>query len=513
MIISESVIGFNIGQFDTYDYLSKKTGTVTKDVVTVAEENEIDDVAPEKIATCKRENRYKVLGYLPIAGLYVGICRIKAAIYLDTPNKAGHIARGVVEIIGLGILLSIPDLIATGAILIEVMRNTRSFARLVRQSPLLVASFLFAGRIVQSDAISLIFSTLFRIGQRAGESVLSQPVWQRAIGGIRAAGIFGTLVATYHIVDNIRNIYDETINIEYFQNNPDLVPEKCSNRTRERTDAYLYLTHAVAWFIDSIATFTLALVQAGAIAKVAASWAPPTAIAAAILSPAIIWWNYRGIQRSKEIHGFLAKDLALLEETSKETDNTPLSWLRWELGNKSRKEGGHGDGTFYLRRHFEIINREKYSKRIIDIMGTYDSSKSVSSTRNNKALIIALQERLSKKIDSHKLMIVSAAIAMLGTILLFTGAGSILISFSILGFASFLGAAALWKDWRSVTKLEKEIDRLWEEAKKETPSHRANILFLSSNDGSGDDSALTRSPILPANGSLLQDFSLSHSSY
>ena len=64
----------------------------------------------------KKSNITKGLAYLPIVGLIIGIQRLILA--HQNPlltNKIKHIVRGTLESIGLGLLLLIPDLIATAA--------------------------------------------------------------------------------------------------------------------------------------------------------------------------------------------------------------------------------------------------------------------------------------------------------------------------------------------------------------------------------------------------------------
>jgi hypothetical protein len=65
----------------------------------------------------KIANILKVVGYIPLIGTLLGIARILRAAKTtkdDLPNKFNHIARGCVELLSLGFLLLIPDLILTG---------------------------------------------------------------------------------------------------------------------------------------------------------------------------------------------------------------------------------------------------------------------------------------------------------------------------------------------------------------------------------------------------------------
>lgn len=64
----------------------------------------------------KWDNFTKVAGYVPLVGSVMGIIRIAGT--ANTPssliNKKRHYARGCVELVSLGVLFVIPDLIVTG---------------------------------------------------------------------------------------------------------------------------------------------------------------------------------------------------------------------------------------------------------------------------------------------------------------------------------------------------------------------------------------------------------------
>lgn len=64
----------------------------------------------------KVANLVKVLGYIPLLGTLIGINRLARAVQADKndlPNRCNHIVRGCVELLSLGALLLIPDLILT----------------------------------------------------------------------------------------------------------------------------------------------------------------------------------------------------------------------------------------------------------------------------------------------------------------------------------------------------------------------------------------------------------------
>lgn len=56
-------------------------------------------------------NICKIFGAIPVlGGILVGIQRIKYALNNKLENKVAHIFRGILEILGLGILFTIPDI-------------------------------------------------------------------------------------------------------------------------------------------------------------------------------------------------------------------------------------------------------------------------------------------------------------------------------------------------------------------------------------------------------------------
>lgn len=60
----------------------------------------------------RKENTKKITGYIPVYGIWVGGNRIWDAVCLNpTPdNKFTLIVRGIIEIVGLGILLALLDI-------------------------------------------------------------------------------------------------------------------------------------------------------------------------------------------------------------------------------------------------------------------------------------------------------------------------------------------------------------------------------------------------------------------
>lgn len=61
-------------------------------------------------------NSMNLKGYIPVYGCKVGFDRIRKVVRLDSkdfPNKWAHFVRGCIELLGLGFLLAIPDLVIT----------------------------------------------------------------------------------------------------------------------------------------------------------------------------------------------------------------------------------------------------------------------------------------------------------------------------------------------------------------------------------------------------------------
>jgi hypothetical protein len=60
-------------------------------------------------------NIFNVIGYCPGAGVALGALRIYGAIKVDAPTsiKIANVIRGILEILGLGLLYFTPDVIAT----------------------------------------------------------------------------------------------------------------------------------------------------------------------------------------------------------------------------------------------------------------------------------------------------------------------------------------------------------------------------------------------------------------
>ena len=85
-----------------------------QEVTTQAEEQTHAILSQQKL--WKNGNRDKILGYLPVIGIFSGIQRfVKVSRFPEgyTKTKAQHVVRGIFEFLGLGFLLLIPDLIVS----------------------------------------------------------------------------------------------------------------------------------------------------------------------------------------------------------------------------------------------------------------------------------------------------------------------------------------------------------------------------------------------------------------
>ncbi len=73
-----------------------------------------ENVTKEPSNAYVQRNIRKVVGYIPVLGIFAGIGTIKESVnYKDQPYKALHILRAAAQIIGLGSLFLIPDLAKT----------------------------------------------------------------------------------------------------------------------------------------------------------------------------------------------------------------------------------------------------------------------------------------------------------------------------------------------------------------------------------------------------------------
>lgn len=326
-------------------------------------------------------------------------------------------------------------------------------------TPLLISLVQTIHRAIQFEKLTLIFTNLFRLGQGIGSNFTERPLWQRAVVILPCVGsVIGMGFGLYLAITSATEIYYEGGKKEADIKSAGL----CIDRRAVLKDAILYLVHAVAWLCDSIASFTLCLSQTHVVISTTIPiWAPFLSIAATCLAPALMLWNWRGIGHSKMLLEHLSRDLPLLNAKNRKRNiengqgELPLGWLDNELRDKIV-----GDGSYFLGRHFSIVNRENYALQIRYLIQQLKTEPN-NSTLQEKAerVVSGLQHRLIDKIMCHKLTILSTLIATIGTIVLCLG-GPLFLAIGLFLVASIIGCVTTWKEGRSVKSLQSTIDEV-----------------------------------------------------
>ncbi len=313
------------------------------------------------------------------------------------------------------------------------IRRDALYSKNARRIPVAIQLFKATFNAIKSQAFANLLQAMGAPGQMSGSSDwANHPEVNRMAGRARLFAVAAMIVSVYTIIEQIIEVKDEA----------------AKGRAREGIDASLRIVEAASVLGDSIGSFTLGLSMSGIVQASQALWATPLAGISTVFSIASLVLEYRGLEQSLEIRAKLNGSARVL------FGHKPLNWLRNELTNSEQR-----DGAFYLRRHFEVINREKYSAQILHI---------IDNQRNeHRALIDALQKRISDKISSHKLAITSLIIGLIAGFILFSPYLGIMAfaSLSVLGLSVAAVSAALacykyWRDYRSVHALETKIDEL-----------------------------------------------------
>lgn len=290
------------------------------------------------------------------------------------------------------------------------------------------------------EHVSNIFPLVASDNEKESSSIFARmarsPTIMKAGAGLKLGG--GAVVG----VSSIYGIIAESIEI---------VAEVKKGRVHESVDAGLRLVEAVGNLGESIASFTQGIAMLNP-AIGAVLWATPLGIASAALSSVSIAINVSDLLRSKKLS-------SKLDEKEEEV----LSYLEHELTNAKT-----GDADFFLKRNFEVINREKYSAQILHIIHSKENipDEAIPLEKHKvakKEMIGALKDRIKDKITSHKLAIAAAVIGLIGVLLLFCPfLGPVILG---LGLAFVLAASAISfgkyiLEYRSVHRLEKKLDEL-----------------------------------------------------
>ncbi len=323
------------------------------------------------------------------------------------------------------------------------LRGNRYYSPTVRGAPVVIQGWLAIARAIQSQALGLILSNIFRIGETGKHDFMKNHTIQRATGGMRCLCIVGAAVSTYFLIDSVASIRN------IFRHATARKTHSLRAQTNELKEARCTVMTSIAGILDSTASFGLAMAQIGVATSTAVAWAPYLSMAAAILAPFTLWGHWH----QKKVGDKILEDLTEIEK------NPPsLDWLKTELEDNTLG----GDGAFYLRRHFEIISREKYQAQILHIIKAEEAIESPDQqkiTKPKAELAEALRNRISNKIWSHKLKMISVAVSIIGTFLLYLG--PIFWAFGILGISALFAAIAFTKDRFSVNLLEKRISAIY----------------------------------------------------
>lgn len=316
------------------------------------------------------------------------------------------------------------------------IRRTLYYSKTARHIPIYTQATIALIKSIQSRAIH----RLFQAFTEAQNDHDSSNDWMASRSFLKVAGptrsIFagiGGIIALYDVIAQSIELKDEIR----------------KGRAVEGVDAALSIVKGVADLGDSIASFAMGLSMANPtqIPLSAISWAPPLAMISAVVSIASIALNYRGLTRSQQIAEQLERSAFQLRDDSEAAG--ALQWLRDELTDSTNR-----DGEFYMRRHFEVINREKYAAQVLHIIDHHELA-------DKQELVLALQNRIKDKIFSHKLAILSAIVGLIGiTIIFFPFFAPVVWGFGIVAASGLISMIKFVRDKRSVGRLEDTIDRL-----------------------------------------------------
>lgn len=211
-------------------------------------------------------------------------------------------------------------------------------------------------------------------------------------------------------------------------------------RTEEVITSAATMTYHIGLLGDAVASTANGLAMSGVIHAV--TWASPLAIASACASSIIIVVNLRAMKRSNEL-------LTLLEGGYSLQGKDMFRALEDELTDSKKK-----DGHYFLKKHFGIINYEKYSAQVLHVIR--------SGTANSKvALIESFKDRLRDKIACHKLAILSAIVGFIGiAILFFPVLGPALLAIGLLTCAALISFIRYIDEMKSIHTLQDRIDKI-----------------------------------------------------
>lgn len=323
----------------------------------------------------------------------------------------------------------------------EFQRHSLTIAA-TRNIPIVTQAGLAVIYFSQTSAPSLIFQAIHPQSAGAG-SVMNNPTLLHIAGRARILTAIEGIVALGTIIAEAVEIDDQIR----------------KGRTTERNDAILRLVEGVAYLGDSVSSVARGLGMSEMVSQSAVSWAPFLGIASFGLSSVSIVINARGWSQANGLLDQLntREDERTYTTTltqQKEIIQEQLKTLREEIENKD----GRHDGEYILQRHFEIIDRKKYAAKILRIIQNPHGEIPLGSQVH---LVKALKARLSDKITSHKLAILSAVVGLVAALILFFPVlGPVMLGWGLAIAAVTLSFIKYYRDKNSVHRLEAEIDRI-----------------------------------------------------
>lgn len=231
-------------------------------------------------------------------------------------------------------------------------------------------------------------------------------------------------IAIVGIVEEILNIRDETR----------------KKRLGEILDAGLRMLLAGSALGDNVSSIANGLSMAGITPVIA--WATPLAIASACVSFVTVAIHLRGMQQSTQL-------FEVLDKTTQADCLDALKTIEEELMDSTNR-----DGELFANKQFGIINYEKYSAQILQIIR--------KGSLQDKAILHAeLKDRVKQKIDLHKLAIISAVVGFIGVIVLFFPViGPTVLGVGLIACAALISLIKYVEEKQSIKRLENVIDQI-----------------------------------------------------
>lgn len=312
------------------------------------------------------------------------------------------------------------------------IRRHPTIDRIKRNLPMVESAADVVTRASQSKELSAFMQAFNNTGPSDNNGVLTNLEILKVIGKVRfVAGLIGMVAGAAKIASEISNI----------------TVESWKNRPRERNDAIVRLFEGVISLGDAISSFGKSFAMAGWAnqAKVL-QWALPLGYASALLSSITIYINWRAKTDSTELL-HRVESSTVFNGVERSTD---FKWLADEISDPKK------DGDYFVQKHFEVNNREKYGAQIV-----YIATEGSDEAKND--LKDALKNRLSDKISGHNQAIVSTIISIFATVCLFFPVLGVPMLLTGLGLAVLAGTISIYKyvkDKRSIRAFEEAINKI-----------------------------------------------------